>query len=86
MVEFEAGARTAWHTHPKGQTLIIISGKGQVQQEDNEAKSLLPGDVVTIPPNTKHWHGAAPDSSMSHIAISTPDNGETVTWIDLVTD
>ena len=86
MVEFEAGARTAWHTHPKGQTLIIISGKGQVQQEDNEAKSLLPDDVVTIPPNTKHWHGAAPDSSMSHIAISTPDNGETVTWIDLVTD
>ncbi len=86
MVEFEAGARTAWHTHPKGQTLIIISGKGQVQQEDNEAKSLLPGDVVTIPPNTKHWHGAAPDSSMSHIAISTPDNGETVTWMGLVTD
>ncbi|MBD3584127.1 cupin domain-containing protein [Salinimonas sp. HHU 13199] len=86
MVEFEAGARTAWHTHPKGQTLIIISGKGRVQQEGNKAKALLPGDVVTIPPHTKHWHGAAPDSAMSHIAILTPNDGETVTWMGLVKD
>ena len=81
MVEFEAGARTAWHTHPKGQTLIIISGKGLVQSEGGEVQEMLPGNVVTIPPNTKHWHGAASDSAMSHIAISTPENGQTVSWL-----
>lgn len=86
MVGFERGARTAWHTHPKGQTLIIISGKGMVQQEGRETKIMLPGDVVTIPPKTKHWHGAAADSAMSHIAISSLDNGETVTWMELVKD
>ncbi|WP_246587827.1 (R)-mandelonitrile lyase [Alteromonas lipotrueiana] len=86
MVEFEAGARTAWHTHPKGQTLIIISGKGLVQREGSETRAMLPGNVITIAPNTRHWHGAAPDSKMSHIAISPPDNGETVTWMELVTD
>ncbi|HAD89375.1 carboxymuconolactone decarboxylase family protein [Alteromonas australica] len=84
LVEFEAGARTAWHTHPKGQTLIIISGKGLVQNEGGDIQQMLPGNVITIPPNTRHWHGAAPDSFMSHIAISTPDNGETVTWMELV--
>ncbi|GAC12565.1 (R)-mandelonitrile lyase [Paraglaciecola chathamensis] len=84
LVEFEAGARTAWHTHPKGQTLIIISGKGLVQNEGGNIQEMLPGNVITIPPNTRHWHGAAPDSFMSHIAISTPDNGETVTWMELV--
>lgn len=84
LVEFEAGARTAWHTHPKGQTLVIISGKGLVQNEGWNIQEMLPGNVITIPPNTRHWHGAAPDSSMSHIAISTPDNGETVTWMELV--
>lgn len=81
MVEFEAGARTAWHTHPKGQTLIIISGKGLVQSEGGAVQEMLPGNVVTIPPNTKHWHGAASDSAMSHIAISTPENGQTVSWL-----
>lgn len=86
MVEFEPGAKTAWHTHPKGQTLIIISGKGMVQSEGNEVQSMLPGNVITIPPNVRHWHGAAPDSPMSHIAISTPENGETVTWMELVSD
>lgn len=84
MVEFEAGARTAWHTHPKGQTLIIISGKGLVQSEGGEVQEMLPGNVVSIPPNTKHWHGAAGDSAMSHIAISTSDCGETVNWMELV--
>ncbi|MDN4500996.1 carboxymuconolactone decarboxylase family protein [Alteromonadaceae bacterium BrNp21-10] len=84
MVEFEPGARTAWHTHPKGQTLIIISGKGLVQSEGGDIQQMRPGNVVTIPPNTKHWHGASSDSSMSHIAISAPDNGETVNWMELV--
>ena len=84
LVEFEAGSRTAWHTHPKGQTLVIISGKGLVQNKGGDILEMLPGNVITIPPNTRHWHGAAPDSSMSHIAISTPDNGETVTWMELV--
>lgn len=84
LVEFEAGSRTAWHTHPKGQTLVIISGKGLVQNEGGDIQEMLPGNVITIPPNTRHWHGAAPDSSMAHIAISTPDNGETVTWMELV--
>ncbi|CAD5268513.1 Cupin [Alteromonas sp. 38] len=84
LVEFEAGSRTAWHTHPKGQTLVIISGKGLVQNEGGDIQQMLPGNVITIPPNTRHWHGAAPDSSMSHIAISTPDNGEAVTWMELV--
>jgi len=86
MVEFEPAARTAWHTHPYGQTLIIISGKGLVQSEGNEVQEMMPGNVVTIPPNTRHWHGAAEDSAMSHIAISTPDNGNTVQWMELVTD
>lgn len=84
MVEFESGARTAWHTHPKGQTLIIISGKGLVQSDGSDIQTMLPGDVITIPPNTRHWHGAALDSPMSHIAISTPDNGKTVEWMELV--
>ncbi|WP_412725129.1 (R)-mandelonitrile lyase [Alteromonas sp. D210916BOD_24] len=84
IVEFSPDAKTAWHIHPKGQTLIIISGKGLVQSENDEVQTMLPGDVITIPPNTRHWHGAAPDSSMSHVAISTPDDGETVTWMELV--
>lgn len=84
LVEFEAGARTAWHTHPKGQTLIIISGKGLVQSEGGDIHEMLPGNVITIPPETKHWHGAAKDSPVSHIAISTPENGNTVTWMEQV--
>lgn len=86
IVDFEAGARTAWHTHPNGQMLIVISGKGLVQSEDSAVQEILSGDVVTIPPNTRHWHGAAPDSPMSHVAISTPENGKTVTWMELVAD
>lgn len=86
MVEFAQGARTAWHTHPKGQTLIIISGIGLVQNEGGEIHTMLPGNVVTIPPNTRHWHGAAEDSAMSHIAISAPEHGETVEWMEQVTD
>lgn len=86
MVEFEPGARTAWHTHPKGQTLIIISGQGLVQSEGGEVQQMLPGNVITIPPDTRHWHGASEDSAMSHIAISTPDGDTTVEWMELVSE
>jgi len=84
IVNFEAGARTAWHTHPLGQTLIVISGRGLVQNEGDSVQEILSGDVVWIPENVRHWHGAAPDSSMSHVAISEPMNGSTVTWMEQV--
>lgn len=80
IVNFEKGARTAWHTHPNGQTLIIISGKGYVQQKGAEKMLMQEGSVVTIPPDTLHWHGATEDSPMAHVAISTPEAGSTVTW------
>ncbi|NLC70600.1 MAG: cupin domain-containing protein [Desulfuromonadaceae bacterium] len=86
MVNFEAGARTAWHTHPFGQTLIVISGRGLVQSEGETVQKILPGDVVWIPADERHWHGAAPDSPMSHVAISAPRNGSTVEWLGHVTD
>lgn len=81
IVNFKAGARTAWHTHPVGQTLIVISGRGLVQSEGEPIHEILPGDVVWIPGNEPHWHGAAPDHAMSHVAISEPMNGSTVTWM-----
>lgn len=84
MVEFDPNARTAWHTHPNGQTLIIISGKGLIQAEGADVKQMLLANVITIPPNTRHWHSSIPDSSMSHIAISASENGETVSWMELV--
>lgn len=86
IVMFEAGARTAWHTHPLGQTLIVISGRGLVQSEGHSAQEILPGDVIWIPPNERHWHGAAPDSPLSHVAISAPLNDSTVEWMEPVTD
>lgn len=86
MVNFEAGARTAWHTHPFGQTLVVISGRGRVQSEGEAIQEILPGDIVWIPANTRHWHGAAPKSAMSHVAISAPRNGETVEWLKQVSD
>ncbi|MHA6826034.1 (R)-mandelonitrile lyase [Ralstonia pseudosolanacearum] len=85
-VSFEAGARTAWHTHPLGQTLIVTAGLGLVQQQGQPALAIHPGDVVTIPANVRHWHGAGPDSSMTHIAIAEKENGVSVTWQDKVTD
>ena len=85
-VNFEAGARTAWHTHPVGQTLIVISGRGLVQSEGEAVQEILPGDVVWIPANERHWHGAAPDSAMSHVAISEPLNGSGVQWMEHVSD
>ena len=86
IVNFEAGARTAWHTHPLGQTLIVISGRGLVQSEGEVVQEIVPGDVVWIPANERHWHGAAPDSPMSHVAISAPLDGKTVEWMEHVDD
>lgn len=86
IVNFEAGAHTAWHTHPLGQTLIVISGRGRVQSEGEAVQEILPGDIVWIPENARHWHGAAPDSPMSHVAISAPQNGLTVQWMENVDD
>lgn len=84
IVNFGAGARTAWHTHPLGQTLIVISGRGLVQAEGEAIQEILPGDVVWIPANVRHWHGAAPNSPMSHVAITAPRNGSTVQWMEHV--
>jgi 4-carboxymuconolactone decarboxylase len=86
IVNFDAGARTAWHTHPFGQTLIVISGRGLVQSEGEAVQQIMPGDVVWIPADKRHWHGAAPDSPMSHVAISDPMNGSTVDWNMSVTN
>ena len=87
VVNFEAGARTNWHKHPKGQTLVITEGEGRAQSEGGEVKKLMPGDVVWFPAGEKHWHGAAPNSKMSHVAIqSSNDPDEVVTWMEEVTD
>lgn len=87
MVHFQAGARTAWHTHPKGQTLYIISGEGRAQTEGNPVRKLSPGDVVWFPANQKHWHGAAPDNTMSHLAIQSPnEEGDVVVWLEQVSE
>lgn len=85
-VEFTPGARTGWHTHPAGQTLIVTSGRGWVQQEGREKLEIKPGDVVSIPPTVKHWHGAADSSLMTHIAITPSVDGENVVWLEPVTD
>lgn len=85
-VTFEARARTAWHTHPLGQTLIVIAGLGLVQQEGQPARLIRPGDVVTIPANVRHWHGAGPGGSMTHIAIAEKLDGNSVAWQSKVTD
>jgi len=83
-VTFEPGSRTAWHTHPLGQTLILTAGVGRVQRWGDLAEEIRPGDVVWIPPGQKHWHGAAPNSSMTHIAISEQLDGKTVDWMEKV--
>jgi 4-carboxymuconolactone decarboxylase len=85
-VVFEAGARTAWHTHPLGQTLIVTAGTGRVQRWGDPVDEIRQGDVVWIPPGVKHWHGAAPTSSMTHIAISEQVDGKTVEWMEKVSD
>ncbi|NBZ89501.1 (R)-mandelonitrile lyase [Stagnihabitans tardus] len=86
LVTFEPGARTAWHTHPLGQTLIVTAGLGRVQRDGGPIEEIHPGDVVTFAPDERHWHGAAPDQAMSHIAIHEVQGGETVTWAEAVTD
>ena len=85
-VSFEPGARTAWHTHPLGQTLIITSGLGWVQREGGTIEEVRPGDVVWFPPGLKHWHGATATTAMSHIAIQESLNGSPVTWMEHVSD
>jgi len=85
-VSFEAGSRTAWHTHPLGQTLIVTAGLGMVQQQGQAAQAIRPGDVVTIPANVRHWHGAGPDGAMTHVAIAEKEDGISVTWQDKVSD
>lgn len=86
LVTFEPGARTAWHTHPLGQTLIVTQGVGRVQREGAPIEEIRPGDVVWIPPDIKHWHGASPDVAMTHIAIQESLNGSPVTWLEKVSD
>lgn len=85
-VTFEPGARTAWHTHPLGQTLIVTSGLGWVQREGGPVEEIRPGDVVWFPPGLKHWHGASPTTAMTHIAIQEAQNGSPVTWMEKVSD
>ncbi|TDN64140.1 (R)-mandelonitrile lyase [Scandinavium goeteborgense] len=85
-VTFEPGARTAWHTHPLGQTLIVTQGRGWLQEEGQEAQALNQGDIAWIPPGAKHWHGASSETAMTHIAIAESENGSPVTWLDKVTD
>lgn len=85
-VTFEPGARTAWHTHPAGQTLIVTFGRGRVAREGGETLEIRQGDVVWFPAGEKHWHGAAPDTAMSHIAIQESIENSSVTWLEKVTD
>lgn len=85
-VTFEPGARTAWHTHPFGQTLIVTAGCGWVQREGGPVEEIRPGDVVWFTPGEKHWHGATPTTGMTHIAIQEKLDGEAVTWMEHVTD
>jgi quercetin dioxygenase-like cupin family protein len=84
-VTFEPGARTAWHTHPLGQTLIVTSGLGRAQREGGPVEEIRPGDVVWFSPNEKHWHGASPNTALTHIAIQEKLNGKVVDWMEHVT-
>ena len=86
LVTFEPGARTAWHTHPLGQTLIVTAGCGSAQREGGQVEEIRPGDVVWIPPGEKHWHGATATTAMSHIAIQEKLNGSPVDWLEKVSD
>jgi 4-carboxymuconolactone decarboxylase len=86
IVTFQPGARTAWHTHPLGQTLIVTSGCGWVQQEGRAVEEIRPGDVVMIPPNTRHWHGATATTAMTHLAIAEMLDGKSVEWMEQVSD
>ena len=86
LVTFEPGARTAWHTHPLGQTLIVMTGLGWTQREGGPIEEIRPGDVVWFEPGEKHWHGASAATAMSHIAIQEKLNGSAVSWMEHVAD
>lgn len=85
-VTFEPGARTAWHTHPLGQTLIVTSGCGRVQRWGGPSEEIRPGDMVWFEPDEKHWHGAAPATAMTHIAVQEALDGQVVTWLEQVSE
>lgn len=85
-VTFEPGARTAWHTHPAGQTLVVTAGVGRVQRWGDPVQEIRPGDVVWIPPRQKHWHGAAPNTAMTHMAITELAGGKAVDWLEKVSE
>lgn len=86
IVTFEPGARTAWHTHPKGQLLLVLGGVGWVQVEGQPRQTIRAGDTVWFEPNEKHWHGATADNAMSHVAIQEAQDGSPVDWLEHVTD
>ena len=86
LVHFTPGARTAWHTHPLGQTVIVTAGLGWAQREGGPIEEIRPGDVVWFPPGEKHWHGATDRTAMTHVAIAEAENGSPVTWLKQVTD
>lgn len=86
LVTFAPGARSAWHTHPGGQLIIVTSGTGWIQQEGGPKREIKPGDVIWTPPGIKHWHGATAANSMSHIAITNVVNGKNVNWMEKVSD
>jgi quercetin dioxygenase-like cupin family protein len=85
-VTFEPGARTAWHTHPLGQTLIVTAGVGRAQVWSGPIEEIRPGDIVWFPPGVRHWHGAAPATAMTHLAIQESLDGKVVEWMEHVTD
>lgn len=85
-VTFEPGARTAWHTHPLGQTLVVTAGLGWAQRAGGPVEEIRPGDVVWFPPGLKHWHGASPTTAMTHVAIQEQLNGKVVDWMEMVSD
>lgn len=86
IVTFECCARTHWHTHPLGQTLIVTSGVGRIQREGGPIEEIRPGDIVSILPGEKHWHGAAPNTAMTHVAITEMKDGRNTDWMEPVTD
>lgn len=85
-VTFEPGARSAWHTHPAGQRLVVVSGVGLTQEEGKPVQEIRPGDVIDCPPGVKHWHGATPSTAMTHLAISGTVDGKSAEWMEKVTD
>jgi quercetin dioxygenase-like cupin family protein len=86
LVTFEPGARSAWHTHPKGQRLVVVSGVGLTQEWGKPVQAIRPGDVVSCPPGVKHWHGAGPMTAMTHLAVTGTADGKNVTWMEKVSD